>query len=64
MHSEKSCSKWTVFKKTVGRFWPVWVTYLVIWVIMLPLNGLMQLQQTEVVNGMTAFEQYARQSVL
>ncbi len=35
---------WPVFKKTVLRYWPVWGVYSVIWLVILPLGGLMLLQ--------------------
>ena len=35
---------WTVYKKTVARFWPLWAAYFVIWLIFLPLQGLMYLR--------------------
>ena len=44
MRSGTSFFDWTVFKKTVLRFWPLWGAYLVIWLIALPLNGVMLLR--------------------
>lgn len=44
MRSGTSLFNWTVFKKTICRFWPVWGAYSVIWLVALPLNGLMMLQ--------------------
>ena len=38
------CFNRTVFAKQLARFWPIWVTHLVIWVLLLPLQGLTQLQ--------------------
>ena len=35
---------WTIFKKTVLRYWPVWGTYSIVWLMSLPLQGLMMLQ--------------------
>ena len=34
----------TIFKKTVLRYWPVWAAYSIIWLLVLPLQGLMMLQ--------------------
>ena len=44
-----------VFKKTVLRYWPVWAAYSVIWLVVLPLQGLMMLQ-------MDAAQRYAGDS--
>lgn len=44
MRSGTSFFNWTVFKKTVCRYWPVWAAYSVIWLVVLPLQGLMMLQ--------------------
>lgn len=44
MRSGTSFFNWPVFKKTVARFWPLWAAYSVIWLLMLPLNGVMMLQ--------------------
>lgn len=44
MRSGTSYFNGTVFKKTVCRFWPLWGAYLVIWLIALPLSGLMLLR--------------------
>ena len=44
MRSGKSCFDLTIFKKTVLRYWPVWGAYSVIWLVVLPLQGLMLLQ--------------------
>lgn len=33
----------TVYRKTFTRFWPLWAVNLVIWLFILPFNGLMQL---------------------
>ena len=41
MRSGTSFFNWTICKKTALRFWPVWAAYFVIWLIILPLNGLM-----------------------
>ncbi len=44
MRSGISYFDWTVFKKTVCRFWPLWGAYFVIWLVSLPLSGLMMLR--------------------
>ena len=44
MRSGISFFNWPVFKKTVLRYWPVWGAYSVIWLVALPLQGLMMLQ--------------------
>lgn len=46
MRSGTSFFDWTVFKKTVCRFWPLWGAYSAIWLVMLPLNGLMLLRMS------------------
>ena len=44
MRSGTSYFDWTVFKKTVFRFWPLWAVYFVGWLFALPLNGLTMLR--------------------
>lgn len=44
MRSGTSYFNWPVFRKTITRFWPLWAAYSVIWMIILPLNGLFMLQ--------------------
>ena len=44
MRSGTSYFDFTVFKKTVARFWPLWAGYFVIWLIALPLQGVMYLR--------------------
>ncbi|MBD5134238.1 MAG: hypothetical protein HDT38_07200 [Clostridiales bacterium] len=44
MRSGTSYFDWTVFKKTVCRFWPLWGAYSALWLIVLPLEGLMLLR--------------------
>lgn len=44
MRSGTSYFNWPVFKKTLLRYWPVWGAYSVIWLVALPLQGLMMLQ--------------------
>lgn len=40
MPSETSFFDWTLFKKNVTRFWPIWASYLVIWLFALPADAL------------------------
>ena len=44
MRSGTSFFDWTVFKKTVFRFWPLWAVYFVGWLFAMPLNGLTMLR--------------------
>ena len=44
MRSGTSFFNGTVFKKTVLRYWPVWGAYSAVWLVALPLQGLMMLQ--------------------
>ena len=44
MRSGTSFFDWTVFKKTICRFWPLWGAYFAIWLVSLPLSGLMMLR--------------------
>ena len=47
MKSKKAFFDGTVFKKTVARFWPLWASYFAIWLVILPLSGLMSLQEKQ-----------------
>lgn len=44
MRSKTSFFNPTLFGKNVTRFWPLWVLYTVIWVIVLPLPALNELR--------------------
>lgn len=44
MRSGTSYFDWTVFKKTICRFWPLWAAYFMVWLVALPLDGLMLLR--------------------
>ena len=44
MRSGTSYFNWTIFKKTVFRFWPLWGVYFVGWLFALPLSGLTMLR--------------------
>lgn len=66
MRSGTSFFDWTVFKKTVCRFWPLWGAYFVIWLVILPLQGLMLLRlEASAVSGVTGgyLESFARYTV-
>ena len=45
MRSGTSFFNWTVFRKNFLRFWPVWASCLVVWLIAMPINGLMSLSR-------------------
>ena len=49
---------WTIFKKTVLRYWPVWGTYSIVWLMSLPLQGLMMLQLDAQNRGTTYYGSY------
>lgn len=38
MRSVKSCFNPTLFRKNITRFWPIWGVYLVLWLLVLPLQ--------------------------
>ena len=66
MKSKKWFFDLTVYKKTIARFWPLWAAYFVIWLIFLPLQGLMCLRMDA--NGGNGFggsymESFARNTV-
>jgi len=44
MRSGTSFFDLTIFKKTVTRFWPLWGVYSVLWLILMPLQGLTMLR--------------------
>lgn len=44
MRSGTSFFDGTVFKKTICRFWPLWGMYFAVWLVALPLNGLILLR--------------------
>lgn len=45
MRSGTFCCDLTVAKKAFFRFWPIWAFYLVLWVVMLPVQALLALQR-------------------
>ncbi len=47
MRSVTSCFDRAVFKKTLTRFWPIWVANLVVWLMVFPLNMLARIQNGE-----------------
>lgn len=60
MRSGTSFFDWTVFKKTICRFWPLWGAYFAIWLVILPLNGLMMLRMDSYnVNDFGYMEEFA-----
>ena len=63
MRSGTSFFNWTVFKKTVFRFWPLWAVYLVGWLFALPLNGLTMLRLDANPYGGGYLENFARYTV-
>ena len=58
MRSGTSFFNGAVFKKTVLRYWPVWAAYSVIWLVALPLQGLMMLQLDAQNRGTTYYSSY------
>lgn len=46
MRSGTSFFDLTIYRKTVNRFWPLWAANLVIWLFLLPLNGLIDMDRT------------------
>ena len=65
MRSGTSYFNGTVFKKTVTRFWPLWTAYLIVWLIAMPLNGLMLLssQARSTIKNIGYIEQFACRTV-
>lgn len=63
MRSGTSFFNGTVFKKTVLRYWPLWGAYSVIWLVVLPLNGLMALQRGAAGMGRGPLESFAIDTV-
>ena len=57
MKSGTSCFNWTLFRKNLTRFWPVWVLYTVIWVYAIPVNCLMVVNRYMSWMGTTPLEQ-------
>ena len=67
MRSGTSFFNWPVFKKLVCRFWPLWGLYGVIWLVVLPLNGLLMLRMDSMTsrwNDLSSYiESFAWQTV-
>ncbi|MCI9551235.1 MAG: hypothetical protein HFF25_06755 [Oscillospiraceae bacterium] len=62
MRSGTSLFNWPVFKKTALRYWPVWGAYSVIWLVTMPVQGMMMLQlEVQTRDGYMA--SFARRSV-
>lgn len=38
MRSGTSCFNSTLYRKTMGRFWPLWVLYALMWALVIPIN--------------------------
>ena len=38
MRSGTSCFNSTLYRKTMGRFWPLWVLYGLMWALVIPIN--------------------------
>lgn len=55
----------TIFKKTILRFWPLWGAYSAIWLVALPLNGLVELRRDayELFIGQRNIERFAQTRV-
>lgn len=45
----------TIYRKTLTRFWPLWVTNLVLWLIILPISGLFALDPDRTAGDGVAF---------
>ncbi len=54
MRSATSFFDRAVFQKTLKRFWPIWAANLVLWLLVFPLNMLVQIQNGENVTYMAA----------
>ena len=61
MRSGTSFFNWTVFRKNFLRFWPIWAGCLVVWLIAMPINGLMILTRDGA--GSAAFLRFADSTV-
>lgn len=64
MRSGTSLFNGTVFKKTMLRFWPIWASNLVLWLLVFPLNFLAQMQNGTDISYMTASLMYDTVGVL
>ena len=69
MRSGTSFFDWTVYKKTIFRFWPLWAVYFVGWLFALPLYGLTMLRMDanpgiiHVADRSTYLQNFARYTV-
>lgn len=61
MRSGTSLFNGTIFKKTLLRFWPIWASNLVLWLLVFPLNFLAQMPD---ISYMTASLMYGTVGVL
>ncbi len=57
MKSGTSYFNWTLFKKNLTRFWPVWVLYTIIWIYAIPMNCIMVVTRNMSWMGTTQLEQ-------
>ncbi|MBQ7523232.1 MAG: hypothetical protein IJT07_01780 [Oscillospiraceae bacterium] len=56
MTCKTSCSNSAIFKKTIARFWPLWLGYLVVWLLTLPLPLSSMLSYLETITAQTLSE--------
>ena len=57
MTCKTSCSNYAIFKKTVARFWPLWLGYLIVWLLTMPLSvssALRNIARFETITAITA----------
>lgn len=64
MRSGTSFFNLTVFRKSFLRFWPVWAGCLVVWLIAMPITGLMDLTRGATIFGKAAIVYFADSQVL
>ena len=60
MRSATSCFDFTLYRKTLSRFWPLMAANLVVWVLYLPVQALMRLQEDSIHNTVNRLESFAR----
>ena len=59
MRSGTSFFDFTVFRKTLTRFWPIWAANLVFWLLCMPLSALMRLRE-DLLHDTNRLESFAR----
>ena len=57
MKSGTSYFNWTLFKKNLTRFWPIWASYALIWMYALPMNCIAIVSRNQAWMGDTAAAQ-------